>query len=79
MALTLGSLLLSLLLFVNAIAVLNEERFLARVGWQRDQPPETRATVKGRLVGLLYAVHTLLPIPLVIANGLSIAILLILG
>ncbi|CEH14680.1 Predicted membrane protein [Ceraceosorus bombacis] len=33
MASTLGSLLYISLLLVNAIAILNEERFLARVGW----------------------------------------------
>jgi len=39
MGLSLGNILYISLLLVNAIAVLSEERFLARIGWSTQQPP----------------------------------------
>jgi uncharacterized BrkB/YihY/UPF0761 family membrane protein len=79
MPLSIGSLLLSFLLCTNAVVVLNEERFLSRVGWQRAQPNEARETLKGRLVALLYAVQMLLPIPLILANTVAVTLLLLFG
>ncbi|CAD6893690.1 unnamed protein product [Tilletia controversa] len=37
MVLGLGTLSLALLLLTNAVAILNEERFLARIGWSQSQ------------------------------------------
>jgi hypothetical protein len=79
MTLTIGSLLLSTLLFTNAIVVLNEDRFLSRIGWQRVQPNEAQGTLKARLVALLYAVQMLLPIPLIFANLFATVLLLLFG
>ncbi|CCL99424.1 uncharacterized protein FIBRA_01442 [Fibroporia radiculosa] len=39
MALTLGTILYVAILLINAMAVLSEDRFLARIGWSSVQPP----------------------------------------
>ncbi|KAK4529911.1 hypothetical protein CCYA_CCYA02G0768 [Cyanidiococcus yangmingshanensis] len=79
MTLSIGSLLLSTLLFTNAVVVLNEDRFLSRIGWQRNQPIEAQGTLKARLVALLYAVQMLLPIPLIFVNLIATLLLLVFG
>lgn len=88
----LGSLFYAALLFVNAVAVLSEDRFLARVGWAQsgsaaagtatpsfygEAPPAEG--VKTRLVALITATRTLLRIPLVVVNALVIVYQLVLG
>ncbi|CCA68107.1 hypothetical protein PIIN_01975 [Serendipita indica DSM 11827] len=83
-----GDLLYAFLLVINAIAVLNEERFLARVGWSSSQATQQaysgyeqapEETIKQRLVHLIAAVRTLLRIPLIGLNILVIAYELVLG
>jgi len=76
---------------VNAIAVLNEERFLARLGWVSGsaaaQNPQynqgydggQEVSMKARLVDLISAVRTLMRIPLIIVNILVIIWELLLG
>ena len=63
----------------TACAILNEERFLAKIGWSyeglRDQPP----TVKKQIVGLLHAVRLVFTIPLMVLNVIVIALKLVLG
>ncbi|KAF9944195.1 hypothetical protein BGZ65_012453 [Modicella reniformis] len=80
MAIGIFGLLEVMLLFVNAVAILNEERFLARIGWAR-QPvdPYAQESVKARLVGLISAVRTLMRIPLIGLNVVTILYLVILG
>ncbi|CAI6331612.1 unnamed protein product [Periconia digitata] len=78
----LGSLLYVALLLVNGIAVLSEDRFLARIGWtpsaaepgfgQRDD-----AGVKSRLINLISSVRTLMRIPLIAINTVVILYLLV--
>ncbi|KAN0097619.1 Yos1-like protein [Tylopilus felleus] len=41
--LTLGAILYVSLLLINAVAVLSEERFLARIGWASTQPQSSNA------------------------------------
>nr|XP_042909273.1 immediate early response 3-interacting protein 1 isoform X1 [Parasteatoda tepidariorum] len=50
------------LLCVNAIAVLHEERFLAKVGWGRDQSRGfgEEPGVKGQLMNLIHSVRTVM-------------------
>ncbi|KAH8552342.1 Yos1-like protein, partial [Umbelopsis sp. PMI_123] len=75
MALGLGQLFYVLLLFINAIAVLNEERFLGRIGWSAQQEPgfgEQGQSIKYKIVNLISAVRTLLRIPLIGINILVI-------
>jgi len=85
--LSLGSILYALLLFINAVAILSEDRFLARVGWSSSgqlggQDPygvSDGPGVKARLVNLISAVRTLMRIPLIGFNTLVILYLLVLG
>lgn len=39
----LGAILYVTLLLINAMAILNEDRFLARIGWASTQPPNMNA------------------------------------
>ncbi|KAA1130907.1 hypothetical protein PGTUg99_005123 [Puccinia graminis f. sp. tritici] len=68
----LGNILYVSLLLINSLAILNEERFLARIGWstktltnpiQFQDPsmnPQASSTVKERLINLIGAVRTLM-------------------
>lgn len=63
MGLTLYSLLEAGLLIVNAIAVLNRERFLAKYGLTNDNSGgfgQQQSTVKSQFVNLVYAVQTVM-------------------
>ncbi|CAI9536250.1 unnamed protein product [Staurois parvus] len=82
MAFTLYSLLQAALLFVNAIAVLYEERFLSKIGWGADQgiggfgeEPE----IKSQLMNLVRSVRTVMRVPLIMENSISIVLLLLFG
>ncbi|KAF3043275.1 hypothetical protein N0V91_002802 [Didymella pomorum] len=80
----LGGLFYVAVLLINAIAILSEDRFLARIGWtagaadpgfgQRDD-----ASIKARLINLVSSVRTLMRIPLMFINTLMIVYLLVLG
>ncbi|PWN50862.1 Yos1-like protein [Violaceomyces palustris] len=67
----LGQIFYVSLLLINAVAILNEERFLARVGWSSNQPPSfdqgfggpqsgQDAGIKERLINLISAVRVLM-------------------
>ncbi|KAI0959566.1 hypothetical protein AcW1_004358 [Taiwanofungus camphoratus] len=43
MALTLGTILYVVILLINSMAVLNEDRFLARIGWSSAQAQPTNS------------------------------------
>ncbi|KAG1779697.1 Yos1-like protein [Suillus placidus] len=92
--LTLGTILYVSLLLINAMAVLSEDRFLAKIGWSSVQnagfqPPydqsgygytqQQDAGVKVRLINLISAVRTLMRIPLIGLNLVIIVYELILG
>ncbi|GAA99769.1 hypothetical protein E5Q_06472 [Mixia osmundae IAM 14324] len=95
MGFTISEIFLISLLLVNAIAVLNEERFLSRIGWSSQHPGQysqfsdpgygvgqgqaSGESVKVRLVNLISAIRTLLRIPLIAVNILVIAYELVLG
>ncbi|KAF9155172.1 hypothetical protein BGX21_004688 [Mortierella sp. AD011] len=80
MAIGIFGLLEVMLLFVNAVAILNEDRFLARIGWARiPADPYGQESVKARLVNLISAVRTLMRIPLIGLNIVAILYLVILG
>lgn len=82
----LGNLFYVSILLVNAVAVLSEDRFLARIGWG-NTPAEASfgggrndaASVKGKLVNLISSVRTLMRIPLIVINTLVIVYELVLG
>ncbi|KAJ5971964.1 uncharacterized protein N7479_001882 [Penicillium vulpinum] len=81
----LGKLVYVIILIINAIAVLSEDRFLARVGWGRTQAePGFGATydstsVKAKSVNLIASVRTVMRIPLIVINTVIIVYELILG
>ncbi|PLN76865.1 Yos1-like protein [Aspergillus taichungensis] len=81
----LGKLVYAAILLTNAIAVLSEDRFLARIGWGRTQAdPAFGATydnssVKAKTVNLIASIRTLMRIPLIIINTVIIVYQLILG
>lgn len=90
----LGKLFYTIVLAVNGIAVLSEDRFLNRIGWGLTTAGLTgsqyqhqfnagitldNASVKTRLINLISAVRTLLRVPLIAVNLLLIVYLLLLG
>ncbi|KAF8736200.1 hypothetical protein AX14_000756 [Amanita brunnescens Koide BX004] len=91
----LGTIFKVALLLINSIAVLNEERFLARIGWLStpQQPRDANsvyqaydqsgygqdAGIKARLIDLISAVRTLMRIPLIAINIIVIIYELLLG
>ncbi|KAL6937722.1 Protein transport protein yos1 [Hanseniaspora vineae] len=84
-----GKLFYVILLLINAIAVLSEERFLRRIGLSGQHQQNTSsftygtqpqdASVKSKLITLISAVQTLLRIPLIGINVLVIVYELVLG
>ncbi|XP_018100092.1 immediate early response 3-interacting protein 1 isoform X2 [Xenopus laevis] len=80
MAFTLYSLLQAALLCVNAVAVLHEERFL--IGWGADQGIGgfgEEPGMKSQLMNLVRSVRTVMRVPLIIVNSVTIVLLLLFG
>ncbi|KAH7123853.1 Yos1-like protein [Dendryphion nanum] len=80
----LGSLFYVSVLLVNAIAVLSEDRFLARIGWTAGSADpgfgaRSDDSIKAKLVNMISSVRTLMRIPLMLINTLMILYLLVLG
>ncbi|KXJ22628.1 immediate early response 3-interacting protein 1 [Exaiptasia diaphana] len=81
MAFTFYGLLEACLLVVNAVAVLHEERFLSKIGWGTDQLAgfgEDRGT-KHQVINLIHSVRTVMRIPLIFLNAVTIVLLLLMG
>ncbi|KAJ3297053.1 Yos1-like protein [Rhizoclosmatium globosum] len=78
-----GTLFYVSVLLVNAIAILNEQRFLARIGLSEQAYQQSNfgneQTVTLKVINLISAVRTLLRIPLIVVNILIIVYELILG
>ncbi|NXS08241.1 IR3IP protein, partial [Neodrepanis coruscans] len=82
MAFTLYSLLQASLLMVNAVAVLHEERFLRHVGWGSDQGIGgfgEEPGIKAQLMNLIRSVRTVMRVPLIALNSITIILLLLFG
>mgnify|MGYP003684433583 CR=1 FL=1 len=60
MGLGLGSLFLATILVLNGLAILNEERFLRRIGWGYEENLQEPPSFKKQVFTLLYAVRVLL-------------------
>ncbi|KAJ5172993.1 Protein transport protein Y [Penicillium capsulatum] len=81
----LGGLLYVIILIINAIAILSEDRFLARIGWGRTQAEPgfgasyDSSSVKAKSINLIASVRTVMRIPLIIINTIIIVYELILG
>lgn len=69
----------ALLLMTNAVAVLNEDRFLAPYGFGMIDMGSGRVSpFKGQLIGLIHAVQYL-RVPLIVANSIVIVSKLLFG
>lgn len=67
------------LLLANALAILNEDRFLAPRGWSfSDFSGGKTKSFKGQLIGLIYATQYL-RVPLILLNSLSIILKVVSG
>ncbi len=85
----LGKLLYVIILSVNGLAVLSEDRFLNRIGWgagssagqlfQYGVQQGGEGSVKTRLINLIGAVRTLMRLPLICVNVVVILYELVLG
>ncbi|KAJ9157799.1 hypothetical protein NKR23_g560 [Pleurostoma richardsiae] len=80
----LGNLLYVSCLLINAVAILSEDRFLARINLSPasydpafGQSQDT--SVKSKIITLIASVRTLMRIPLIVINTLIIVYELILG
>ena len=73
------TLLEGFLLFANAMAILNEERFLAPRGWTiAEATGPRRSTLKGQIIGLIHACQ-FLRLPLILFNIVTIIVKLFTG
>ncbi|XP_011862251.1 PREDICTED: immediate early response 3-interacting protein 1 [Vollenhovia emeryi] len=82
MAFTLWTLFEATLLCLNAICILNEERFLAKVGWaswQNVQGFGEPPTAKSQMLNLIKSIRTVMRVPLIFFNVLTLIIKLVLG
>ncbi|XP_011164789.1 immediate early response 3-interacting protein 1 [Solenopsis invicta] len=82
MAFTLWTLFEATLLCLNAICVLNEERFLAKVGWaswQNVQGFGEPPTAKSQILNLIKSIRTVMRVPLILFNILTVVVKLVLG
>ncbi|KAK1409396.1 hypothetical protein QVD17_35922 [Tagetes erecta] len=75
----LWTLLEGCLLIANALAILNEDRFLAPRGWSfQEYSGVKRNSLKGQIIGLIYATQYL-RVLLIIFNSLCIVVKLVSG
>ncbi|KAL0963281.1 hypothetical protein UPYG_G00352130 [Umbra pygmaea] len=82
MALTMYALIQTAILCTNAVAVLHEERFLSRIGWGVDQRVGgfgDDPNVKAQILTLIRSVRTVMRVPLILVNSVSIVLLLLFG
>lgn len=82
MAFTLYALIQAVILGVNAVAVLHEERFLSKFGWSVDQNVGgfgEEPGIKVQLINLARSVRTVMRVPLIAVNAVCIVLLLLFG
>ncbi|KAG8223076.1 hypothetical protein J437_LFUL002024 [Ladona fulva] len=81
MAFTLWSLFEATLLCLNAVCVLHEQRFLSKIGWGANQIQGfgEQPTVKSQILNLIRSIRTVMRIPLIFLNIMTIVVKLILG
>jgi len=64
---SLWTLIQSTVIFLNALAILNEDRFLNKYGWGRSALLEHSKTWKSELVGWIHAI-SYMRVPLIVLN-----------
>lgn len=80
---TLWTLLQGCILFVNAVTILNNDRFLEKIGWGYSQIGSNNLAahpnaLKSQLIGGLHAV-AYLRVPLIVVNTIVILVKLVFG
>ncbi|XP_054159016.1 immediate early response 3-interacting protein 1-like [Oppia nitens] len=87
MVLSIYSLLETGLLIVNAIVVLNEDRFLSKIGWgrkslnmaQQTYGHQSEGNVKSQLLNMIHSIRTVMRVPLIFLNIIVILFKFIFG
>ncbi|ESN91416.1 hypothetical protein HELRODRAFT_70454 [Helobdella robusta] len=80
MGLSFYSLLDAVLLCLNAVCILHEERFLAKIGWSSSQQGfEDSHGPKHQLLNLIRSIRTVMRIPLIGLNMVAIVLKLAFG
>ncbi|KAK9687945.1 Yos1-like [Popillia japonica] len=83
MGFTLWNLFEASLLCLNAVCILHEERFLAKIGWSAKSPSVQgfgeQPTAKAQILNLIHSIRTVARIPLILFNIVTIVLKLILG
>ncbi|KAK0618421.1 Yos1-like protein [Bombardia bombarda] len=79
-----GNLIYISCLIINAVAILSEDRFLARISasptsYDPAFGSNADASVRAKIVNLIASVRTLMRIPLIVINTLIIVYELVLG
>ncbi|XP_044471121.1 immediate early response 3-interacting protein 1-like [Mangifera indica] len=75
----LWTLLEGFLLLANALAIINEDRFLAPKGWSFSEFSAGRTkSLKGQIIGLIYATQYM-RVPLILLNAICIVVKLVSG
>ncbi|KAH8891920.1 Yos1-like protein [Thozetella sp. PMI_491] len=79
-----GNLIYISVLLINAIAILSEDRFLARINLSPSSYDPAfgqgaDASAKAKIINLIASVRTLMRIPLIVINTLIIVYELVLG
>lgn len=75
----LWTLLEGFLLLANALAIINEDRFLAPRGWSFSEFSVGRTkSLKGQIIGLIYATQYM-RVPLILLNAICIVVKLVSG
>ncbi|XP_013105161.1 immediate early response 3-interacting protein 1 [Stomoxys calcitrans] len=78
---TLWTLIEASLLCLNAVCVLHEERFLAKIGWggQQQNTEFGQPTAKAQILNLVRSIRTVAKIPLIFLNIVAVLFKLLLG
>lgn len=80
MAFGLYSLIEAVILCLNAVCILHEERFLAKIGWGTDQRGFGEDPgMKTQILNLIRSIRTVMRIPLIGINIVVIGLKLLLG
>ncbi|KAL2432170.1 hypothetical protein ABEF95_001675 [Exophiala dermatitidis] len=86
-----GPLIYATCLLLNAVAILSEDRFLARIGWGKSQlhdpstgvafgaPVQDPESFRSKAINLISSIRTICRVPLILVNSMIIVYELMLG
>ena len=77
--LSLVDLFVSGLLICNGAAILNENRFLVKIGWGYEESLSQPMSVKKQIINLLHAVRLIFTLPMMVLNVVVIVLKLLIG